>query len=958
MPDPRPEAAFLAGDGEMARRIRAHDWASTPIGAVDSWPASLRTMVRMALTTQHPVFIFWGPQHICLYNDAYAPSIGPEKHPGILGRPAREAWAEIWHIIGPQIDQVLRGDGSTWHENQLVPILRHGELQDVYWTYSYGPIDEAAAPKGVGGVLVLVTETTRHVLAERRLASEHERLLQLFEQAPIFAAIVSGPPYVFELANPGYRALVGDRDVVGRRLDEVLPEAVEQGYLELLDRTYRSGRPYIAQGARFRLRGADGSTQERTVDFVYQPIIDATGATARIFVAGVDVSARVEAQRALAFREEQLRLATDAGDIGLWDVDLVHETLFWPARVKAMFGISPERPVTLADFYDGLHPDDRAHTTEAFAAAVDPARRAVYDVEYRTVGKEDGVERWVAARGRAIFDDDGRCLRCVGAAIDITGRKSAEARLRELNETLERRLSDYLAERKTLLEIVDGSDVGVQALGPDLRFIAINRAVADQYHAIWGFRPAVGDSLTALLGSRPEALSAATALWKRALAGEEFTEIQEFGDGHRERRWYEMRFNPLFDPQGRRIGAYQIAYDVTERLRQQARLDRAELALRQTQKMEAVGLLTGGIAHDFNNLLQAIRGNFELIRRLGDDPRRTREIADKGVDVTKRGARLTAQLLSFSREQSLDVQAVDVGALLRGMEDLLRTTVGGGVQLTLDPGDAPLWALADPTQLDMALLNLAINARDAMPQGGELRLSVRAAAREAGAAPPRGEAVEIRAADTGLGMTADVVARAFEPFFTTKPVGSGSGLGLAQVYGMAERAGGSVRLDSEPGRGTAVVIRLPHAAESLLPTATPRAEPGPQAGPGRSATVLLVDDDADVRRLIGTALRSFGYNVLQAVDGPSGLEQLDAGPVDLLLLDFAMPGMDGATMARAAHRRHPELPIVLISGYSDSEAIDATIRDGALLLRKPFGLDTLRDVVEMVLARSAASAPR
>ncbi|MDQ2736160.1 MAG: PAS domain-containing protein, partial [Pseudomonadota bacterium] len=345
----------------------------------------------------------------------------------------------IWDIIGPQIELVMRGDGATWHENQLVPILRHGAIQDVYWTYSYAPIDDEDAPHGVGGVLVVCTETTAQVLAERRLASENERFAQLFEQSPSFMVFLHGPNHVIQLANPGYMKLVGHRPVLGRTVVEAFPETVDQGYLELLDEVYASGEAFTAAGARLVFREQEGDPEvERFVDFVYQPIKDATGSVTGIFVQGVDVTDRTLASQALSaaqadllHSEEQLRLATDAAEIGLWDVDLLTDTLFWPARVKAMFGISPEVPVSLSDFYAGLHPDDQAETTAAFAAAMDPTQRSSYDVEFRTVGKEDDVTRWIAAKGCALFDEEGRCTRALGTAIDITRRKATETLLRE-----------------------------------------------------------------------------------------------------------------------------------------------------------------------------------------------------------------------------------------------------------------------------------------------------------------------------------------------------------------------------------------------------------------------------------------------------------------------------------------------------------------------------------------------
>ena len=364
---------FLAGGGEMGARIRRRKWADTPLGAPAQWPSTLRAMVRMAFGTQHPVFIFWGPQHICLYNDAYSLSLGPEKHPGILGQEARSAWAEIWSVIGPQIDLVLGGGGSTWHQNQLVPIVRNGALQDVYWTYSYGPIDDEQAPNGIGGVLVLVTETTAQVLAEKRLATERERFAQLFEQAPSFMALLRGPDHVFELANLAYLRLVG-REVVGRRVMEAFPEVDAQGFLKILDDVYTTGRPYVGTGVPLEFAQPDGTTALAWLDFVYQPIKDDAGDVSGIFVEGVDVTERRAVEHRLSLKEEQLRLATDAAEIGLWDVDLVANKLFWPPRLKAMFGISPDVPVSMDDFYAGLHPEDKEATVAAFKAAIDPGR--------------------------------------------------------------------------------------------------------------------------------------------------------------------------------------------------------------------------------------------------------------------------------------------------------------------------------------------------------------------------------------------------------------------------------------------------------------------------------------------------------------------------------------------------------------------------------------------------------
>lgn len=926
----------------MAQRIRAFDWAAHPLGTPETWPAALRTMVRMALLTRHPVFIFWGPQHLCLYNDAYSGSLGPEKHPGILGQPGRAVWTEIWDVIGPQIEQVLRGDGATWHENQLVPIIRNGGLEDVYWTYSYAPIHDDSVESGIGGVLVLCTETTEQVLTKQRLASERQRLASLFEQAPNFMTLLSGPQHVFSLVNPAYQRLIGDRDVIGKTVAEALPEAARQGYVAILDEVFESGRPFVANSAEYT--GTRPGDPPRYLDFVYQPVTDEAGKVSGIFVVGTDVTERNRAQRALEVSEEQLRLATEAADVGLWDVDLVNGTLYWPARVKAMFGISAHHPVSMDDFYAGLHPDDRGRVAALFADAVDPDKRAIYDVEYRTVGREDGVVRWLHAKGRGIFQQ-GRCVRAVGSVLDITQKKRDEERIKQLADTLERRISEYLKERKLFADLVEGTDAFVQVSDLNFNWLAINNASADEFERIFGKRPAVGQNMLDLLEDMPMHQLAVRRVWARALAGEEFVDVQEFGDPGRGRRSYEMRFRALHDASGNRIGAYQFVYDVSDRRRSEERLAQAEAALHQAQKMEAVGQLTGGLAHDFNNLLQAIRTKFELLRRFPEKTDMVREYAERGVDVTKRAARLTTQLLTFSRQQALDVRPVALAPILQGMDELLRTTLGSQVTLSVQAVPQDCWVHVDSAQLEMAILNMGINARDAMPAGGALQVFVTGGSNDG--------LLDLRVRDTGLGMSEEVVRRAFDPFFTTKDIGKGSGLGLSQVYGMATQAGGAVRIDSTPGRGTTVIVSL-RRAPPLDPDEVQEVQPllGDNALKG---SLLIIDDDREVREGLVASLKALDYEVVEAGSGEEGLGLLAQHAVDALLVDFGMPGMNGAEVARIAKTRRPDLEILFMSGYSDTAAISVAVGQDAVLLRKPFDIQTVHKGIQRMLQNRKAT---
>lgn len=389
---------------------------------------------------------------------------------------------------------------------------------------------------------------------------------------------------------------------------------------------------------------------------------------------------------------------------------------------------------------------------------------------------------------------------------------------------------------------------------------------------------------------------------------------------------------------------YATGRDVTAEIEQAAALRAAEEQLRQAQKMEAVGQLTGGIAHDFNNMLQGIAGSLELLARRVEQGRageigRHIEAARKGVE---RAAALTHRLLAFARRQQLQQTPVDPDTLVEGMAELIRRTVGQGVELELQlaAGGWPL--LCDSGQLESVLLNLAINARDAMPDGGRLSIGTKQLHQSAsdltgqdGAEP--GDYIEIAVADTGTGMTADVLARAFEPFYTTKPIGQGTGLGLSQLYGFVRQTHGAVRLESAPARGTTVRLCLPRYAKALVIERLEK-EPG-RVLAGQSETLLLIEDEEGVRATVAEHMRDLGYRVLEASDGTSGLNVLRTGQlVDLLVTDVGLPGLNGRQVAEMARERRPKLPILFITGYAGG-AVEHSLPAGMAVLTKPFALE-------------------
>ena len=385
----------------------------------------------------------------------------------------------------------------------------------------------------------------------------------------------------------------------------------------------------------------------------------------------------------------------------------------------------------------------------------------------------------------------------------------------------------------------------------------------------------------------------------------------------------------------------QLADQIAER-------ERVEAVLRQAQRLEAVGQLTSGVAHDFNNLLTVVLGNVQQIQRRPDDAMTARRL-EMIAQAAERGAQLTAQMLAFSRRQRLEPRPVDLNDTVRSMRDLLQSTMGGSVRIetALQPD---LWpAMIDPTQIELVILNLAINARDAMEVGGTV--TVETANVELGPPtrpedPPAGSYVMVAVRDTGAGMTPEILAKVFEPFFTTKEIGKGSGLGLSQVFGLAKQSGGGVRIDSTAGEGASVKVYLPRASEA--PVREDLAELTAGSTAPKDLRVLLVDDDSAVREVTAGILQDLGYGVVEAGSGGAALDLLDHETgIDLLLVDFAMPGMNGAEVAREVHARRPGLPIVFVTGYADTETLATAGASG--IVRKPFVHDDLAAKLRSVL---------
>jgi len=823
----RPTSAdFLAGGGEMGALMRAYDWSASPLGKPETWPQSLRTALRILLNTNHPMFIWWGEELIQFYNDAYRQTMGPERHPSALGQRGRECWAEIWPIIGPQIEQVMRGGGATWHENQLVPVTRHGRLEQVYWTYGYSPIDE---DDGIGGVLVVCRDVTKDFLAAA----------------------------------------------------------------------------------------------------------------------------------ALRERETELARVQQIGRIGGLEVDLT--TGFRNRRSPEyllIHGLPPDAAhESHEDWVQRIHPEDREATERKFRDAVASGVRE-YSVQYRIIRPNDGETRWISVKSTIERDENGSAIRLVGAHTDVTEQVLAEQALRQ-SEELYRKLADQLAElNATLAQRVEEKTRErdrIWNVSQDLLLVADRNGVWRTVNPAW--TRTLGWSEAELLNRTSEWLEhpddyGITRAKVRELGARETTVRFESRLRHKDGSYRWLSWTGVSDKNSN----YAVARDVTAEKVAAERLKMTEEALLQSQKMEAVGQLTGGIAHDFNNLLTGIVGSLDLLRtRINQG--RTDSVAryiNAAMTSANRAAALTHRLLAFARRQPLIPKVIDVNQLVVSLEDLLRRTIGEAIDLKIVASDQLWRTLCDPNQLESALLNLAINARDAMPDGGELIITTSnvrldGVSADTPALSP-GDYVCIDVTDTGIGMSAEVTARAFDPFFTTKPIGQGTGLGLSMIYGFTRQSDGHVTIVSKLQRGTSIKLYLPRHRGEIPAEQAPDGVAAEHNATGE--TVLVVEDEAVVRGVILEILGEQGYRTLEAIDGPSGLKILrSTAPVDLLITDVGLPGMNGRQVADQAREARPDLKILFITGYAESAALsDGFLQPGMEMITKPFDLADLSQRIRAMVS--------
>ena len=930
----------------MIDLVAGFNWAGTSLGAMDAWPASQRALVTFLLRAPIAMASLWGPEGVMIYNDAYA-EIAGDKHPHTLGMRVAEAWPEVADFNRAILARVLAGETVSYADQELI-LVRNGAPQTTWFNLDYSPAyGDDGAPIGV---IAVVVETSARVRAERYQRGEMERMKAMFAQAPGFMCMLMGERHVFTLANDAYHSLVGHREIIGKTVADALPEAAEQGFVGLLDTLYASGEPFFGSAIAFKTEAtAVAPARELYLDFIYQPMRNEDGRVFGIFVQGSDVTARVRAENDARENSHVFSALAQSLPNQVWSAPPDGVLNWFNEQVYAYAGARPGQ-LDGGGWAAMVHPDDLDATAAAWQAACGSG--VAYEREFR-LKRHDGVYRWHIARALPVKNQLGEVQRWVGTNTDIEDQKLASLLLANMNDMLSNEIRQRTAERDRMW-----------VLSTDLMLVAdfnsIIEAVNPAFTSLLGWRESeiVGNPFMQLV--HPDDV-AATINEVAGLATGKTTFRFENRYRHHDGSYRIIAW--AASPDEAHIHA--VGRDVTADREAQEAMRRTEQALQQSQKMETIGKLTGGVAHDFNNLLQVISGNLQLL--MGDvatNPRALKRV-ENAIGGVARGAKLASQLLAFGRRQALEPRVVKISRYVAGMDDMLHRTIGEEIELETVIS-AGLWnVLADTAQVENALLNLCINARDAMDGVGKLTIEVGNATLDEDYARANddvsaGQYVMIAVSDTGAGMTPEVLQQAFEPFFSTKPEGKGTGLGLSMVYGFVKQSGGHIKIYSEVGNGTSVKMYLPRSTEAEDPGVMATVLPIT----GGNETILVAEDDEDVRNTVVELLGELGYRVLKAGDAASALAIISSGlPIDLLFTDVVMPGpLRSPDLARKARELLPNLAVLFTSGYTENAIVHGGRLDaGVDLLGKPYTRAALAQKIRQVLSTQkdkAAPKPR
>ena len=750
------------------------------------------------------------------------------------------------------------------------------------------------------------------------------------------------PEYLMIHGLPPEAANETHEDWVAR----IHPEDREKTVAHFLDALAGRGEDYTIT---YRIvRPSDGQT--RWIDVIAKIERDSEGKAIRLVGAHIDSTERMLAQEKLRESEQRFRLIADSAPVPIWVTKLDRKRSFANQAYVDFVGLPYDQAIDF-DWRKVLHPDDLPHVLQQSVQGEASLKPFVLEARYRNAS---GEWRWLRSESQPRWDPTGKHIGFIGVAHDITVAKQAEIELRQLNETLEQRIAERTAELESnesrLRAILATSNQYQGLVNLEGELLYANRTALD------GIRASAADVIGKPFWETPwftgtDGMSAAVREAFHAVLKGEAVRLEmrlRLPIGERD---FDFGMRPVLDRHGKITGAVPEAVDITERRR-------GEEALRQSQKMEAIGQLTGGVAHDFNNLLTIIRSATDFLRRRELPEERRRRYVDAISETVERASKLTAQLLAFARRQPLKPQIFNVGTQVEAVAQLVRPLVGGRIDIVVEIDDADCFTVADIAQFETALINLAINARDAMDGEGRLTIAVR---KVSGIPSLRaqsarsGDYVAISVSDTGSGIAPEHLESIFEPFFTTKEVGKGTGLGLSQAFGFAKQSEGDIAVTSMQGKGATFTIYLPQAhspvAEKEAAALTYEA-----ATTGRGYRVLVVEDNDDVGQFSTELLEDLGYVVRRVANANAALAILGENEfaVDLVFSDVIMPGMNGVELAGIIRERYPGLPVVLTSGYSNVLAENA--HRGFELIQKPYSVESLSRILRKAIAEKLSVA--
>ncbi len=948
--------SFLAGGGEMGALMRARDWRATPLGDPAGWPLALKNTVRLMLNTRHPMFLFWGPDLIQFYNDAYRATLDGARHPAALGQRGRECWVDAWAIIGPEIEGILAGGPATWHESRLVPLLRDGELRDVWWTYGFSPVEDE---DGVRGVLVIcndVTEDQRNRLAlqdlnrrleeevaERRRAESElaaakgrsevalEEVTRASEQRRrLYETFLSNTPdlaYVFDLEHRFIYANAVLLQMWGRTWDEAIGKnCLELGYPDWhaemhgreIEQVKATGKP---------IKGTvpfNGTFGRRMYEYIFVPLIGPDGEVEAVAGTTRDVTEREQAEEAIARNEQRFRSLIEASTQVVWhcgpDGSMEADSPTW----RAFTGQSYEEWRGFG-WVDAVHPDDRAASLAQWQRCVQEGR--VYEAEQR-VRAADGAWRWTAARAVPIVGQDGAIREWVGTTTDIHDRRQAEL------------------DRQRFVSLAERSEDFIGMAGLDLRPFFLNQAAVRLVGAD-SYEEALATKVEDFFFPEDRAFIRDDFLPRVARDGHAETEIRmrHFRSGAP--IWMICTAYVIRDAGGAPEGYATVSRNITERKLAEERLRQATVDLQDANQRKTRFLAT--LAHELRNPLAPLRTGLDLMQLPGASPEalgRARAMMDRQL---RQMVHLIDDLMDIARIDSGKIELKRQRVALRtivttAIEGVMPMVEAAGHALAVELPDEPLWLDADPTRLAQVLANLLTNACKYTPGGGRIALSARRDGNDA----------VIAVQDSGIGIPPDALESVFEMFSqVSQNIGraqGGLGIGLALVRSLVQMHGGTIAAGSAgAGQGSTFTLRLPLASLATAPAERAAAQAPALAAAG-GLPILVADDNVDAATMLAAVLTARGHRVTLAHDGEAALAQARAGSYALLILDVGMPGLSGYEVARAV-RAMPHLDGALLAAHTgwgaEHDRSEALAAGFDAHLTKPAGLDE----IDALLAR-------